>query len=121
MPAYNFKKQFADDVEKGIKRSTIRPIRTRRPTVVGDTLHLFYGLRTKHTRRLGKHTCISVTPIVIFENAVVLNINGQWAKLTMQSVENMAESDGFASVNDFINFFKCEYGLPTKNLELITW
>ena len=48
MVAYNFQKQFADAVERGEKRQTIRaPRRDGRHAKVGDKLQLYTGMRTK--------------------------------------------------------------------------
>ena len=51
MPALNFKKQFAEKVETGEKRQTVRAKR-KRAFVVGDKLYLYTGMRTKYCRKL---------------------------------------------------------------------
>lgn len=53
MPMFNFKKQFADSVESGEKRQTIRARRKNRPQV-GQTAYLYTGARTKACRKLGE-------------------------------------------------------------------
>ena len=66
MPALNFKKQFADKVERGEKRQTIRALRAdgRNPQP-GQTLFLYTGMRTKSCRKLGEAVCSSVEQIDI--------------------------------------------------------
>ncbi len=120
MPAYNFKAQFAGDVESGRKRQTIRPKR-KRPTVPGDTLYLNTGMRTKACRRLRTETCKNVRPIEIQADCVVLG-NDSFPYWSLEAHE-LAQRDGFHGVHEFFAFFEKEYGLPTlgKDLELITW
>lgn len=115
MPAYNFKKQFEDDVEKGHKRQTIRPKR-KRPTKPGDLLYLYTGMRTKTCRKLRTDFCLSVTPIVIYPHHVKLNETF----VEMGSVENLAQSDGFETSTEFFRFFEKQYGFPFEG-ELIKW
>lgn len=117
MPAYNFKKQFAADVESGKKRCTIRRRRDNRPTRRGDHLALFCGMRTAQCRRLRDAVCESVQPIEIDAQGVVVNGN----RLSRTGTLAIALADGFESPEEFIAFFKREYGLPTQDLEMITW
>lgn len=51
MALLNFQKQFADLIEAGTKRQTIRAAR-KYPIKVGDKLYLYTGLRTKYCRKL---------------------------------------------------------------------
>lgn len=120
---YNFKAQFADDVESGVKAQTIRS-RRKRPTKAGDMLYMFTGMRTKQCRKLGQWRCTSVEPIRIrapvgkcFSGAVTLN---DW-KLTPNEIVSLALADGFGSTEEFYDFFSGQYGVPTKDLEIIKW
>lgn len=116
MPAYNFKERFADDVEKGIKRQTIRPVR-KNPTKPGDELYLYTGQRTKKCRKLLETFCKSVDKLSIFTNKVIINDK------CMSSYEicELSKNDGFENVRDFFEFFKNQYGLPCRNMRLIRW
>lgn len=60
MPAYNFKPDFADAVETGEKRLTLRRPRAQpaRHAVVGEVVTLWTGLRTTAARRLGVGVCV---------------------------------------------------------------
>ena len=117
MPAYSFKARFVSDIEKGIKRQTIRP-RRKRPTRPGDILYLFTGMRTKACRKLCNALCRDVLPIDIFEDVVVLN--GQ--ELEGLAHLALAKADGFETIEVFHGFFRRQYGLPlVDKMELIKW
>ena len=116
MPAYNFQKQFASDVERGFKRCTIRP-RRKRPTVPGDILFLFTGQRTKQCRRLLTTACVAVEPITV--TSASIRLDGR--SLTTSAAHCLARADGFDTVEAFRSFFRKIYGLPTKNMEQISW
>jgi hypothetical protein len=118
MPAYNFQARFALDVELGHKRQTIRKKR-KRPTVPGDTLYLFTGQRSNGCRRLGEHVCKSVQPITI--GLLYIDVNNKTIRVGSDEAYWLARADGFDSTAAFMLFFSKQYGLPTKDLELIKW
>ncbi len=117
MPAYNFQARFAPAIESGRKRQTIRP-RRKRPTVAGDTLYLYSGMRTKQCRKLREAVCLSVQPVEIAPTfirvgAKVLGVSAMW---------EFARADGFGTLGDFYDFFRRHYGVPhERELELIKW
>ena len=117
MPALNFKKRFAPDVESFKKRCSIRAKRKdgRNPHV-GDRLYLYTGMRTKGCQKLGESDCKAVTEIVI-DNAGI-NLAGEWVNI--QQMINIARADGFDCWLDCRNFFAKEHGLPFWGL-LIEW
>jgi hypothetical protein len=121
MPAYNFKPQFVDDVESGVKLNTIRPRRKKPPTKVGDTLFLYTGMRTNNCRRLRKAICTDIKGAVIWEGGV--NIGG--LDLNTEQIEALAKSDGFANSADFFAFFRKTYKMtkenPLTDMEFIAW
>ncbi len=129
MPAYNFKKEFADDVEARIKRQTIRQKRKRR-TKPGETLYLYTGMRTKQCRSLGVERCLDVRDIEITELEYV--VNGQNIKreaiiignntMMVESVagNRFARLDGFDGSAQMIEWFKKQYGLPFNGV-VIRW
>ena len=118
MPALNFKKQFAPDVEARIKRQTIRARRRdgRNPQP-GQILYLYTGMRTKSCRKLGTATCISVEPIAI-ENSDVIAVGPN--VLTVDEKFMLAKADGFHYIDDFRSFFLKTHGLPFYGF-LIKW
>ena len=107
MPAYNFQGRFADDVEVGRKRQTIRQKRKRR-TKKGDPLYLFTGMRTPHCRKLRDTTCRRVRPIQIGKN--VIRVDGQSIKTNSAAAGRFARLDGFSGSAEMINWFRKTYG-----------
>lgn len=120
MPAYNFKGQFAGMVEDGTKPHTIRQ-RRKRPTKVGDMLHLYTGMRTGACRRLRAPTpCVKVTPIRIMQSAAVY-LGGH--SLSLTEIRALAHRDGFRGLHpelEFMEFFRATYGESFEG-ELIEW
>lgn len=117
MPAYNFQYHFADKIESGEKRQTIRPIRKHSPQP-GSKLYLYTGLRTKQSRKLREATCQSVTPIDIGSN--IIRLDGRF--LSESEIRELTKADGFENPKDFFEFFHKTYGLPVKDcMELIKW
>jgi len=119
MPAYNFKPRFVEPVRAGIKRTTIRPYRSRRPTRAGDLLYLYTGQRTKHCELIGLYRCIRVTPIVIQPEQRAVILDGR--ELAGGEIEPLAQGDGFQDVLQFFEFFRKVYGDQAPRMELITW
>lgn len=117
MPALNFKKQFAEAVESGKKRQTIRAYRAdgRNPKH-GQTLFLYTGMRTKGCRKLREDECKSVIPISIDTDVIAYDgVPVDWPLM-----EDVAKADGFESFYDLRDFFQQEHGLPFNGL-LIHW
>lgn len=115
MPALNYKKRFADLVEKGFKRSTIRGIR-KRPIRIGDPLYHFTGMRTKNCRKLKDSVCRLEREILIKPNGT-LCLDGQ--AMYRLSAEALALADGFSSLQDFVDFF-CPAGEEFRG-QYIQW
>ena len=115
MTAINFKKQFADFVESGVKTQTIRKIR-KRPIRIGDTLQLYTGMRTKKCRKLRTAVAIDVKTIVIDQNTVIVDGN----QIDFDELEKLAIADGFHSICEFKGFFNSRYGIPFVG-QLIKW
>lgn len=115
MPAINFKKQFAELIESGEKRQTIRPLR-KRPIKPGETLFLYTGLRTKQSRKLKEVVCKNVSPVIIGPGWIELNER----MLDMKETYEVARRDGFIKLLSFFNFFRKQYGSPFYGV-LIQW
>ena len=116
MVAYSFKPQFAPLVESGQKCQTIRGNRKRHALPRGQ-VQLYTGMRTKQCRHLRTATCLSVEPIRI-EPVNSVTLAGQ--QLNQQQVNDLAIADGFASADEFVQFFQDNYGLPFEGV-LIKW
>lgn len=118
MPALNFKKRFADMVENGHKRQTIRAKRKDgKDPKPGDTLYLYTGMRTKACRRLKQVECEFINTIRI-ENDNRATLDG--SRIGMGTCLILARQDGFDSLEEFFTFFETEHGLPFEGL-LIRW
>ena len=134
MPSYNFQKRFADKVRSGEKLQTIRKCR-KRPTVEGDTLYLYTGLRQKGPEKLREVKCVRVLPLEIHDDISDAVISSRsWRAATVKvgldwtapdEMDAFAVADGFADAEDFFAFWRNVHGLTADNpllgFELIQW
>lgn len=130
MVALNFKAQFADDVEFGRKRRSIRaPRKDGRDPKPGDTLQLYTGMRQKGCAKLGEAKCIRVRPVEIDYSGVLLDGRKLYcgdAPAYAGGVDpehydsDFAREDGFGTFQDMREFFEETHGLPFSGL-LIEW
>lgn len=126
MPAFNFKKQFADDVRDGFKRQTVRADRKdgRPHAKVGDTIKLYTGMRTKSCELLAEATVTRIARVRI--DTTSMSINGHSLPSTIHSRDceqtdnEFAEADGFESFMDMADWFEKTHGLPFEGT-LIQW
>lgn len=88
MPAFNFKKQFAQAVKNKTKRQTIRAYRKdyRNPQA-GDVLYLYTGMRTKNCQKLGEEQCNSVSEIEIHKGGGIM-LDGEMLTLLKTAIRN---------------------------------
>lgn len=123
MPIYNFKTQFAGLVLHGTKRQTLRARGKRPAPVTGQIAHCYTGLRTQSVRILGKYPIVSVASISISITSRTVRVDGQrgaFHDLTSDEIEQLARDDGFASADDFFDFFRSQHG-ATFSGYLIKW
>lgn len=130
MVALNFKAQFADDVEEGRKRRTIRaPRKDGRDPKPGDRLQLYTGMRQSGCRKLRDAECWRVRPVEIDHMGIKIDGRPLWTGdapayqggVDPESYEgDFVRADGFDSFTEMANFFEQEHGLPFKGL-LIEW
>jgi len=126
MPALNFKKQFADDVENGFKKQTVRAHRKdgRLHCKVGDTIKLYIGMRSKSCRLLRSATVTRVAAIRI--EGTRMYIKGRLLPMSIdhrdseQTDNEFAEADGFDSFMDMASWFQQIHGLPFEGV-VIYW
>lgn len=84
MVALNFEAQFADDVEDGRKRRTIRaPRKDGRNPKAGDKAHLYTGMRQKGCRKLGEATVTRVRGVEISHMGVRIARPGSYTQATL--------------------------------------
>jgi hypothetical protein len=126
MPALNFMARFADDVQFGIKRQSIRaPRKDGRPHCKrGDQLKLYTGMRSKSCRLLGTAKVLRVVPVVI--NAIDMYLDGRLLLSYLpdrdapQTDNEFARADGFGSFTEMADWFRETHGLPFTGV-VIYW
>lgn len=101
MVAFNFQKQFADLVESGKKRQTIRE--NPRGAATGKKLQLYYGQRTKQRRKLMDAVCSRTRQIVLRSSQVVI---GLVDLRDDHDLDNFAKADGFKDYAEMWKFFE---------------
>lgn len=119
MPILNFKAEFAQLVQAGVKKQTIRAKR-KYPVKVGDRLYLYTGLRTKYANKLKETVCTGVFDLVI---AKKYDIYVDGAVMFESMKESFAYADGFGGLDpweNMIRFFRRNHGLPFHG-DLILW
>lgn len=116
MAALSYKGQFVDYVEAGlqstpkkdarIKRQTIRNFR-KHPIKVGETLHHFYGMRTKWCRKLGTSVCKEVVTIKIIPKQIKI---GKTITKEIDQLNEFAYADGFADWQTMVRWWQQTHG-----------
>jgi hypothetical protein len=121
MPAINFQQRFAEAVESGEKRQTIRRIR-KRPIKVGDHLFFYTGQRTKQCRYLTWHLCRGVRIISIDLDAIWIHAGDGKPKTAMigKALDRFAKKDGFQDWPEMRDWFCRRHSLPFDGV-LIEW
>ena len=132
MVAYSFKERFVKPIQVGLsrvslsfdpppKRQTIRAVGLRRHARPGETLQLYFGMRTKHCRKIGDARCISVAPvkILIHNRTFIVDIDG--FPLMKPAIEEFALLDGFSSTADMHQFWVANHGEGLFEGVLIRW
>lgn len=123
MAVLMFQPQFADKVESGQKRQTIRP-RRNRPIKVGDKLSLRKwsgkAYRSKQVV-LRESECVGVSSVKLWLGS----LGHYWAlvdgiSLTAREIETFAVNDGFQNAVAMAEWFDGVHGLPFEG-DLIQW
>jgi hypothetical protein len=116
MAALSFKGRFVDLILDGTKAQTIRNFR-KYPINPGETLYLYYGMRTKHCKKLKEVECISVSKIVITKSEIKV---GEKRLRTTKALNLFAISDGFVSWREMRFWWSTTHELPFTG-QLIQW
>lgn len=105
----NFKKEFAPDVESGVKRQTIRCNRKdgKRPQP-GDTAKCYTGLRTRGARLLHAAPVTECLGVRMHIDECVIIVDGR--KLGLVDSVEFARADGFRCLLDMLHWFRDQYG-----------
>ncbi len=129
MVAYSFKKQFAPQIVAGTKCQTIRGNR-KRHAHPGEGIQLYYGMRTKHCRKLldPDPECISVEPISLFiepqGHAPLRGIKSRYRigdGEVQELTDGFAQADGFLHAKDMVRFWLENHGAGRFDGVLIKW
>lgn len=115
MPLLNFQKQFAEKVRTGGKTQTIRATR-KRPFVVGDTVYLYTGCRTKNCVKLGEGVVTHALDVYID----AYNVSIDRKLLHELAIHELARKDGFVDWYEMRDWFEKTHGLPFSG-QLIVW
>jgi hypothetical protein len=126
MAALSFKGRFVDLILEGKKNQTIRNFR-KYPIQPGETLYLYFGMRTKHCKKLKEVVCKEVSQIYITELGVVITSHSdsfpylQTATITkIDSLNEFAQRDGFVSWKEMKLWWTTTHQLPFTG-QLIQW
>lgn len=133
MPAYNFQSRFADAVQFGSKRQTIRALGKRRHATPGQPIQLYTGMMHKTCRKLitPDPVCTAVQRVRIEKFPAKSKHDRDFFQLYLDGevmfkheVREMAFQDGFDSPEDFFQFFDQTYfkknDMPFEGV-LIRW
>lgn len=134
MPAYSFKHRFIGPIMAGLgiehrnergmivipgprpKQQTIRAVGKRRHARAGETVQLYYGMRTRQCFKIGDAKCLYVVPIVIG----VLKTTLKFSDFVIDA-DAFARADGFADAADMHAFWLKEHGIGKFEGVLIRW
>ena len=106
---FNFKQGFVPSVVSGEKRQTIRATRKdRRRPVVGDTLKLYSGLRTRLAKLLRTEVATEVMAVRIHSDDQLIVVDGSC--LTPEEASQFARADGFADRFEMLTWFEDTHG-----------
>lgn len=134
MVAYSFKGRFVEPIRYGLgqpineksfvaraKRQTIRAIGKRRHARPGETLQLYYGMRTARCVKIGDARCTETFPISIEvgEKMLMVRVNGEL--MGFGAAHEFSLDDGFDSPEDMLAFWQEEHGRGEFNGLLIKW
>lgn len=92
------------------KRQTIRSVGKRRHARPGETLQLYYAMRTKACRKIGEARCTSVAGIRIWINEGRVSVDDYPALREADDLDIFAQADGFGDWADMREFWKGEHG-----------
>jgi len=137
MVAYSYKRRFIPAIEVGLglrsgaavihaeayvdpavepKLQTIRAEGKKRHARPGEEIQLYFGLRTKHARLIGRARCTRVRRITItFGRAERVSIEGGDLFVSEETLNAFARRDGFRSWDEMREFWREEHGLRLRS------
>lgn len=102
MGLYGFKQRFVPKIKARTKHHTIRARRVNEDEP-GDTMHLYYALRTKQCELIARPTCTKVG-LVYVPTPIAFLIDDE--PLDRDEKETLAVCDGFDSFADMMQFWE---------------
>jgi hypothetical protein len=127
MPAYSFKERFVPMILDGSKCQTIRANRKGRQghAKPGDTVYLYFGMRTKWCRKLGEGICSQIDPIKITDGGIYIagmpdNFTDMFAWLDGFRPEGSTFVKSEGSFELILRFWRQTHSLPFEGT-IIHW
>lgn len=122
MVAYSFQHQFCEPIDAGTKGGTIRANMRKRHAREGDSLQLYFGMRTRACRLVKRTVCLGSWPIWLCFDGV-----GQGVVVTpapdvqhcingSDELQAFARFDGFEDWRHLIAFWAETHG-PGKEFQ----
>jgi len=119
---------FKEKIQNLEKRQTIRKLR-KYPIKVGDTLYLYWKLRTKQCEKLGHAFCVDEYRISmsIDQNNLCVLLDQKcfgcgWRRLNFKELWKLATDDGFESIDEMKDWFKKTHSnLDGEEFQVIRW
>ncbi len=109
-----FKKRFVGNIQLGSKIFTLRK-ETKRLPKIGETLHMYTGLRTANCELISnKEKLISIQKVIISINLYAFDLTSEgWflgimvdgRGLEYDEIEDFVRYDGFYTRQDFIDYW----------------
>ncbi|WP_143960248.1 ASCH domain-containing protein [Litoribacter populi] len=104
-----FKKRFKEPIENGTKIFTVRTRRKITPKI-GETIHMYTGLRTKNCEKISSQEKLVSTQDV---RILIKDWGGKWGmdihvdgrRLSAKEIIDFTISDGFLGVHDFKKYW----------------
>lgn len=123
MPAYSFKKRFADPILSNQKLQTIREVGKRRHARAGERIQIYTGMRTKQCKLIATRICSSVHQILLLimpRQEIEARIDGK--VLGELELNALVRADGFEDVADMWKFWRDNHkGVDKFDGLLIKW
>lgn len=122
MAALSFKGRFVELIQQGKKKQTIRNFR-KYPIKAGETLYLYYGMRTKHCTKIGEEICKSIQKVTISTIGIHIfydKIPRPKSLIMIEDVDAFAQADGFKDWEEMKRWWSMTHELPFTG-QLIKW
>jgi len=118
---------FKEKIQNLEKRQTIRKLR-KHPITVGDTLYLYWKLRTKKCEKLMVTKCTEHFLVNISSEywvsrqriRITKHKNGEWIPMTYKETVDLAVRDGFKDDVEMLLWFTKKHPL-SQIFEVIRW